>query len=110
MLTFASPEDTPDLYRKIENAHTPHKLLFESKFAEIKWYLKANKQDRVNNSISYTIDNIRRWFGEIHPLYSQFNRMLAEFYSEQQFFDAKALKFANSSLSMQQALFEGDHE
>jgi hypothetical protein len=45
MLTFASPEDTPDLYRKIENVNIPHKLLFDGKFAEIKWYLKTNKQD-----------------------------------------------------------------
>ncbi len=36
--------------------------------------------------------------------------MLAEYFSENQLYYTKALKYATASLNMQQALFEGDGE
>jgi ribosome-associated toxin RatA of RatAB toxin-antitoxin module len=52
LLNFASPADNAELYNKIESKSIPHKFLYESKLAEIKWYLKANKQDNISK-VSY---------------------------------------------------------
>jgi tetratricopeptide (TPR) repeat protein len=83
--------------------------LYESKLAQIKWYLKANKQDSINKPASFILEHAKRWLGDVHPLFVQLNRILAEYFSEHQFFYSKALKYANSSLSMQQAIFGNDN-
>lgn len=109
-LNFISPEDNSELYNKIESKYLPHKFLYESKFAQIKWFLKSNKSDRITKAASFIEDHARRWLGDVHPLFTQLNRMLAEYFSEMQIYYSKALKYATTSLDMQRALFEGDSE
>jgi tetratricopeptide (TPR) repeat protein len=53
---------------------------------------------------------VRKWLGEAHPLLIQLYRILAEYYSENQFYYSKALQFASESLKMHRILFEGDSE
>jgi tetratricopeptide (TPR) repeat protein len=72
--------------------------------------LKSNKSDKINRAASYIEEHARKWLGDTHPLFTQLNRMLAEYFSEMQIYYSKALKYATSSLNMQQALFEGDCE
>lgn len=40
----------------------------------------------------------------------QLYRMLAEYFSENQFYYTRALQYANDSLKLQRTLFEGDSE
>jgi hypothetical protein len=54
--------------------------------------------------------HLKRWFGEVHPLFTSLNRLLAEYYLEQQLFYGSAIKYAQASLDMQQSLFGGDCE
>jgi hypothetical protein len=109
-LNFISPEENSELYNKIESKYLPQKFLYESKFAQIKWYLKNNKSDKISKAASYIEEHARKWLGDTHPLFTQLNRMLAEYFSEMQIYYSKALKYATASLHMQQALFEGDSE
>lgn len=43
-------------------------------------------------------EHAKRWLGDIHPIFTQLNRLLAEYYSEHQYYYAKALKHAKVSL------------
>lgn len=104
-LNFISPEENSELYDKIESNYLPHKFLYESKFAQIKWYLKSNKSDKIGKAANFIEEHARRWLGDFHPLFTQLNRMLAEYFSESQIYYSKALKHATASLNMQQALF-----
>lgn len=51
---------------------------------------------------------MKRWFGDVHPVLTHLNRLLAEYYSLLELHYAKALKYAMISLDMQQAIFGGD--
>jgi hypothetical protein len=84
--------------------------MYESKLAEIRWYLKAEKHENINKIANFIQDHVKRWFGDVHPLYTHLNRLLAEEYSELDLQYAKALKYANASLDMQQAIFGGNCE
>ena len=47
LLNFTSPEESRELYNRMEVDAKPSRFLYESKLAEIKWSLKANRLDRL---------------------------------------------------------------
>ena len=87
----------------------PSKFLYESKLAEIKWYLKSNRHDMLQHPASFVYEHGRKWLGEIHPLFTQVSRLIASYFSDnsQQF--QLALKYAQDALEMQKKIFGGDN-
>jgi hypothetical protein len=55
-------------------------------------------------------NHLRKWVGEAHPLYTNLNRLLAEYFLGQQLFYGTAIKYAQASLDMQLLLFGGECE
>jgi hypothetical protein len=51
--------------------------------------------------------HLSKWLGDIHPLFTILNRLLAEYYIGNQLFYGSAIKYAQASLDMQLALFGG---
>ena len=43
LLNFTSPDESQELYSRMEVDAKPSRFLYESKLAEIKWYLKMNR-------------------------------------------------------------------
>jgi hypothetical protein len=77
-LNFVSPDHNIELYNKIETAPLPSKFMYESKLAQIKWYLKARRLDHIQKPVKFIQENAAKWLGAVHPIYSQLNRLLAE--------------------------------
>ena len=94
----------------MEKDARPSRFLYESKIAEIKWYLKLNRLDRLQHPAAFIHDHGRRWLGEIHPMYTQVNRLIASYFADQlQHFDI-AIKYAQDALEMQRKIFGGENE
>jgi hypothetical protein len=51
--------------------------------------------------------HLSKWLGDVHPLFTTLNRLLAEYYLGQQLFYGSAIKYAQASLDMQLSLFGG---
>jgi hypothetical protein len=109
LLNFTSPEESKELYTRMEVDAKPSKFLYESKLAEIKWYLKSNRHDLLQHPASFVYEHGRKWLGEIHPLFTQVSRLIASYFSDnsQQF--QLALKYAQDALEMQKKIFGGDN-
>ena len=82
LLNFTSPQDTPDLYNRMAGSFLPSRFLYESKIAEIKWLLKLGRLGEVDEPARFVLDHGRRWLHDTHPLFTQLNRLLAEFFSD----------------------------
>ncbi len=44
----------------------------------------------------------------MHPIFTQLNHILAEYFAQYPVYYSKALKYAQNALEMQQLLYEGD--
>jgi hypothetical protein len=109
LLNFTSPDESRELYDRLDSHYLPSRFTYESKLAEIKWYLKSNRVDNINRPLKFILEHLNKWLGDTHPLFTQINRALATFFSDNQFYYTKALNFANASLEMQKKIFNGDH-
>jgi hypothetical protein len=110
LLNFTSPEESKELYSRMEVDARPTRFLYESKLAEIKWSLKSNRLDRLQHPAAFIIEHGRKWLGEVHPLFTQVSRLIASYFSDHlQHFDI-AIKYAQDSLDMQRRIFGGENE
>jgi hypothetical protein len=82
LLDFTSPEQSKDLYNRLETNPLPSRFLYESKLAEVKWYLKQGKVDNIEQPLNFIFAHASKWLGEIHPIFVQINRILASFFSD----------------------------
>ena len=76
----------------------PSRFLYESKLAEIKWYLKMNRLERLQRPASFIFESGRRWLGEVHPLFTQVSRIIASYFSDHPQHFNLAVKYAQESL------------
>ena len=76
----------------------PSRFLYESKLAEMKWFLKTNRVEGINRVSAFIFEHARKWLGALHPLFAQLNRLLASYYSNHPQHFQVALKHTNESL------------
>ncbi len=79
----------------MEQGSLPSHFLYESKLAEMKWYLKMNRINQINHVSSFMFTHVRKWLGAVHPLFAQLNRLLSSYYSNFVQHFQLALKHAN---------------
>lgn len=88
----------------------PSRFLYESKLAEVKWYLKTNRLDRLQHPANFVFEHGRKWLGDVHPLFTQVSRIIASYFSDHLEHFNLALKYAQDSLEMQRKIFGGESE
>lgn len=84
--------------------------MYESKFAQIKWYLMYERLDCIDKPVNFLKSYLTKWLGPVHPIYAQLNHLLAEYFVESPSHYSRALEYARDSLQMQISLFGEDRQ
>ena len=111
LLNFSSPEESKELYSRMEVDARPSRFLYESKLAEIKWYLKSNRLDRLQHPAAFISEHGHKWLGEVHPLFTQVSRLIASYFADHLGVGnfELALSYAQDALEMQHKIFGGEN-